>query len=194
MDMRTLLLKLVRSNKMLKESRAKFKQDIKSVNRAHNKLDDIQSHINESNQKLKDAYDRFSRLGNRLDASRVPNIDTLRSMQDNYAECIKHYQSLLTRAEKQTLYSIFMEVREQNERNFKEVHEQEVEEKQREMEVGVDFTTFQAFVNKLPKHYKKKFQPVKEKFQMYAGDDKLMGEQEFEIMVNNMATAEALGY
>lgn len=87
MDMRTLLLKLVRSNKMLKESRAKFKQDIKSVNRAHNKLDDIQSHINESNQKLKDAYDRFSRLGNRLDASRVPNIDTLRSMQDNYAVC-----------------------------------------------------------------------------------------------------------
>eukprot|EP00483_Globobulimina_turgida_P004548 UN04557 len=58
---------------------------------------------------------------------------------------------------------------------------------------GLSYEEFGLFLKKLPSHYQQRFTPAERTFRKYAGDDENMDYKEFQIMITNMARAEAVG-
>ena len=173
--MRKGLRTLVKANIKYSQQSAAFATDIGSVNKAHSKLDEIQSSINTTNANLKNHYKDFSQYGQRLNQRNVDNIESLKRLKYHFTECQQNYQALLTRAEKTTLNQL-----------YRQIHKQDGKP-------GLSMAEFKKFVRKLPAHYKRRFHPLEETFRRYAGEDLNMDYKEFQIMIDSMARSEALG-
>lgn len=175
MEMRKALRQLVKANIGLSETHSNFQGDISSVNKAHEKLDQIQTSINNTNVKLKDSYNDFSQYGQKLNERNVKNIQQLKKLKYYFEQCQTNYQALLTRAEKTTLNAL-----------YRQIHK-------KDGKPGLSRLEFDDFIKKLPRHYQARFAPYDDTFCKYAGSDANMDYKEFQIMIANMARAEALG-
>eukprot|EP01084_Bolivina_argentea_P290687 499379_1 len=175
MEMRKALRELVKCNIRLRESQSEFENDVNSVDKAHSKIHEIQSTIDQTNVRLKSSYDQFNDYGNQLNEKNFENIQQLKTLKYYFEECKTNYQALLTRAEKSFLNAIYREI-------------QKTDQKP-----GLSYEEFELFLKKLPNHYRRRFDPPKKVFCKYAGDDENMDYKEFQIMISNMARAEALG-
>ena len=175
MTMRKALRDLVKANISLHAVHADFANNINSVSKAHGKLDEIQSAINETHGKLKNSYGQFSKHGNNLNAKNVQSLEKLKELKYHFEECQSNYQSLLMRAERSTLNVLYQQIQ------------------KKDGKPGLSRAEFMEFIQKLPRHYKRRFVPLNDTFTKYAGDDENMDYKEFQIMITNVAREEALG-
>merc|ERR1711933_325742 len=174
MEMRKALRDLVKANIKLTQVNADFENNINSVNKAHGKLDEIQTSIKDTQNKLKDSYGAFAKHGNSLNSQNVQSLEKLKELKYHFEECQSNYQSLLMRAERSTLNVLYQQIQ------------------KKDGKPGLSREEFTEFIRKVPKHYKRRFVPLNDTFTKYAGDDENMDYKEFQIMITNVAREEAL--